>query len=642
MSSDRLSTTPNDRGLASKSTRSPNNEEAFQDRSESEGNLSDRRRRKQEPAPLGSLKARPGSTVTRNAPPPTPRMKQAETPRNMTVETETVSSIPHSALAPDRSVARTDTGGSVRLESSYETIRPKKDRRRPARKAPSVHNGTASSKADIFEARVASVVDEADSDDSDETFVYESNPPDAGHPRTSRHHSRTPSSASITSLNDRRHYGNMGTQHRVSGKRSMKFSNNPYSNNPNTASTINDSNNNNNNNSNSGDSPPDGETGSIRAYQPRHISRFGRTMGSHTSLHGPDSPFTQANKIRVNVGKSGQMMPGTPKGPKTAPLPRGRGPSAQWTTKNDMYGRDFDGGDDSDDENMPLLGTGTVRTPRSSRYTRRTGGRRSLERIYSYQQQQHSSRWLSGRQSGCWIFSFAILLLLLLGASGFSVMSNKSLYDVGVTRIENVLASEQELMLDLFVRAVNPNFVDVQITDMDVNVFAKSSYVNAPAKNDTEHSRRSVKARDSKHGNRRDRPGTPWQDPEGRWGDDDGHDHDGLEGDTQTMLLGRVLQFDQALHFEGSPFRRSEGRSMGEMRLAEPGNRTESGGSARWERVLKHPFQLILRGVLKYQVPVTGRLESAAVYGSIVVHPEDGIDSYGRMRVEDSDEGEDF
>ncbi|KAI4799306.1 hypothetical protein E4T44_11857 [Aureobasidium sp. EXF-8845] len=172
--------------------------------------------------------------------------------RNMTVETETVSSIPQSQIATmDRStLGRPDLGGSLRMKPSTETIRPRKERKRTTRKAPSINNGTgvfnpplhlhhrssvasfssrrrniptssgdaqppvestddyedtrsdssiarsprrvsafrraaltyipsyntntsirsASSKADIFEARVANAVDEANSSDSDETF----------------------------------------------------------------------------------------------------------------------------------------------------------------------------------------------------------------------------------------------------------------------------------------------------------------------------------------------------------------------------------------------------------------------------------------------------------------------------------------
>lgn len=189
--------------------------------------------------------------------------------KKMTVETETVSTIPQVALgggAGERTaLGRVETGGSLRLKPSNETIRPKKEKKRSARKAPPAHSGiggsiskrfhhhhlftrppshestvslsiaspmfspsfvpdhdfpkhmqqpirhklrrahrrsgdespldsdgtlrpssaaltgfrgrTASSKADIFEAKVASAVDEVNSSDSGETFVYESNPP---------------------------------------------------------------------------------------------------------------------------------------------------------------------------------------------------------------------------------------------------------------------------------------------------------------------------------------------------------------------------------------------------------------------------------------------------------------------------------
>ena len=66
--------------------------------------------------------------------------------KNMTVETETVSSIPQLALgggAGERHpLRRTDTGGSLRLKPSNETIRPKKEKKRVVRKAPSANSGT--------------------------------------------------------------------------------------------------------------------------------------------------------------------------------------------------------------------------------------------------------------------------------------------------------------------------------------------------------------------------------------------------------------------------------------------------------------------------------------------------------------------
>src|SRR6202012_536009 len=55
----------------------------------------------------------------------------------------------------------------------------------------------------------------------------------------------------------------------------------------------------------------------------------------------------------------------------------------------------------------------------------------------------------------------------------------KPLADLTVVNITNVIASEQELMLDLIIEAVNPNLVPVTVSDMDVNLFAKSKYVGS-------------------------------------------------------------------------------------------------------------------------------------------------------------------
>lgn len=69
--------------------------------------------------------------------------------KNMTVETETVSSVPHVAVgggAGERGLpGRTETGGSLRLKPSSETIRPRKDKKKTMRKAPSINSGTGRS-----------------------------------------------------------------------------------------------------------------------------------------------------------------------------------------------------------------------------------------------------------------------------------------------------------------------------------------------------------------------------------------------------------------------------------------------------------------------------------------------------------------
>lgn len=629
----------------------------------------------------------------------------------MTVETETVQSIPQSSLnAGDRSSGgRGENSGSVRLKPSNETIRPKKERKKPAAKARSINQGTgtlrsplllqrgsiddlhgatcvsstasmseddgtgssgprqqhrqprnlshhfrnaltstfskkpslyfggnsktasnrntsqASSKADIFEARVANAVEDANSSDSDETFVYESNPPEQQR-RPTRHHSRTPSVTSSHSIAESRaairNYNDAMEERRVNGKRSMKFSNNPF---------------------NDMEAQNERQDGTVRSHQPRHYGRWGRG-GSHASMFDQDSPFTQASKLRNSATNLRHSRPNSPRSPQSVQHNRASGPALFGGRKVDSTSFDFDG-EGADDERTPLMGS--VRTPRSSRHGQpriHGSGANSIDEYYSVR--RHSR---CGRVGGC-MLGLAVFLTVVLSAVAFLVMSNRPMYDVQIEKIQNVLASEQEIMLDLLVGAVNPNALGITVTDMDVNIFAKSKHVGSSGDFSKKQQQHHLTTSASEPSPRRNRiqsassqtnswdwhpwhPSTP------------GHDHgtdpdDSLEGDAQTMLLGRIFHFDQSLTFEGSPIKRHPHFSVGELRLAHPGNKTESGGSQRWEEVLKHPFELIIRGVLRYQLPISSRVLSAAVGAGVLVHPEEGVDDEGNMRVEIPDHSE--
>ena len=147
----------------------------------------------------------------------------------------------------------------------------------------------------------------------------------------------------------------------------------------------------------------------------------------------------------------------SPTQPKSAPAdaqPRAFGP---WGRKQDGSSYDFDG-EGADDERAPLL-TGTVRTPRNRGY------RRNQSQPYEPFYNPHETTFLS-RFSG-FILGIVVLLLIILGAAGFLFMSNKALYSVEISEIKNVLASEQEIMLDMLIRAVNPNVLGVSVTEMD-------------------------------------------------------------------------------------------------------------------------------------------------------------------------------
>ena len=460
----------------------------------------------------------------------------------------------------------------------------------------------ASSKADIFEAKVANAVDEADSSDSEETFVYESNPPEPHSARAHRFHSRTPSASSIISHHD--HYGAKGRQeghHSVVGKKSMKFSNNynsiGYSNEGGDGTIRGPS---------QTGRPPSGNT-----THHHHIGRYGRN--GHTSLFDSDSPFPNATKSMRSAG--GHVSPRS-----------SRNPQAVHVTKSprkieELMSYDLEG-EGADDERTPLVGS--VRSGRNRR--RPLPG--SVRHVYTEDRDYRCC----GRATALTSLG-SILAILIAAIVVVLVMCSKPLVDVHVKDLRNVLASEQEIMLDLHVQAINPNLIAVQVSELDVNIFAKSKHVGSSSLWRDGHPQtrpRTPRPRSQSNEATVQRE-SPLLDPSDiishlDGGVDEGTDPiDDPATDSQTMLLGQIFEFDSPLIFEASPIRQKTLGTVGEVRLAKPGNRTEEGGSERWEHVLQYDFELIVRGVLKYSLPISSRLRKVNISGSIVVHPSDGI-----------------
>ncbi|KAE8383323.1 putative phospholipid metabolism enzyme regulator [Aspergillus bertholletiae] len=544
--------------------------------------------------------------------------------RNMIVETETVTSIPQVSLAVvtgDRSNSGRVDPGTLRMKPSTETIRPKKEKKR-TRKTTALPSGAASSKADIFEAKVASAVDEADVSDSDETFVYESNPPDPYPVRQNRYHSRTPSATSMASqvdqLGARGRPGMRDGSQSVTGKRSMKFTNNTYA-----GSVDGDA------GEESARSHSRVDSGGTHTPRHHHTGRYGRNNAYH-SLFDSDSPFPQSQAYP----KSPRHFIGGFRQPRH-PVPRG-GPSYRTINSTrkagEIYGYDFDA-EGADDERTPLVGS-----PRAtrSRHGNRRPGSASLRQMEYMQQRQ---RGFFSRYGTCVVVSI-LLLVMIGGATSLIVGITKSLVDVQILAIQNVLASEQEIMLDLNVRATNPNLFPVAIDEMDMNIFAKSRFVGTdklwrdqgsdwsdfPRVGDSrKRARLASLARCAGSGgcllNDTSISNRVWHK---NGGVDKGTDPIPTDpaGDPQTMLLGRVFHFDSPLTFEASPWNYISSTSKGQIRLTRPGNKTEDGGTERWERVLQHPFELIVRGVVKYQLPLSSRFLTASVSSSVQVVPD--------------------
>ena len=529
-------------------------------------------------------------------------------------------SMSQSASAPCDNIVNDEGTGF-----SAATIRDSTVHRKSSFYIPYIYTNSraASTKADIFEAKVASAVDATNSSDSDETFVYESNPADAT-PRANRNHSRTPSTTSMASLIDSRgarsSFGNVLDNGRgVAGKRSMKFSSNPYH------QTANED----------GDDWQEGvprnggpRPGGSNGVHHHHIGRYGRPGANYGALQD-DSPYANSSKARAKAANDSRQS-SKPASLRMLNQSNSRLASTASKQHGEFATYDMDG-EGADDERTPLVGS-----IRAQRTRPRRPNSASIRQIEYYQKRDRG--WLR-RFGGCILLS-VLVILLAAGAVGFLFATTKPMYDVRIREIQNVLASEQEIMLDLLVGAINPNLLGVSVTEMDVNVFAKSKHVGTdrywrehPHNDDwrccSPPSTSFAKSRDQTR--RRDHHSTtkttPSYIPLHPLGSVD-HGTDPINdpsSDAQTMLLGRIFHFDSALSFDGSPLKRHPHYSVGELRLQKPGNKTEAGGTERWERVLLHPFELIVRGILKYQLPLSGRTLTAPIGASVVVTPETGV-----------------
>jgi hypothetical protein len=480
---------------------------------------------------------------------------------------------------------------------------------------------------DIFAAKIAEAVDEVNSSDSEETFVYESNPPESSHQHqrpTSRFHSRTPSATSIGPdlRGQRLPLSSAVDGTNSTGRKGMKFVNNSLNKDPSLG----------------GDGIPSDRSGELRTVGSSRAPHNGNGRGGMRHHNGQRSildedhvfhrpmshskPSTQSLRHAASIQSSRQSS--RPTSPKQNPMRNGGNLMGivRKSPRTRVYEADAENGDD---EHTPLLSTTRTRVKRKN-----NGSLRPVE--------NHLRRrgWVR-KYAGCIVAMFAIILILV-GVGGFLVSTTNALQGVRVINVTDVLVSKQEIMLDLVVEAVNPNAIAVTIGSMDVNLFAKSSFVRDEDDGEDVHKRERDRKRlkatmmpgaelsfgiDSPKRIYPPPPAALKQHSRGH-GIDEGTDppDDLPETDKETMLLGRIFSFDSVLTFDGSPIRRIPSVSIGELRLAKPGNKTEEGGTERWERVLLHPFELIIRGVLKYQLPLSGRIRTAPISGSAMIHPE--------------------
>ncbi|KAL1898436.1 Vacuolar inheritance and morphology protein [Ceratocystis pirilliformis] len=497
---------------------------------------------------------------------------------SMIVESETVTSVPQIALA----TIPQGPSGTLRAMPSTETIRPKKDRKRQTRKQPM---NPASSKAEVFEYKVASAVDEADDSDSDETFVYDSNPHDG--PRR-YHHSRTPSTTSMASQVDRP----MRSIHSVmdvpgpstSSKKNMKFAN-TYNNASDTLTGDED-----------GRGSSRSNIGSSRnsTRHQHHLNKYGRNQNSHASLFDNESPFVNPARAKMQANSRQNSGPPSPR------FLTSRSQASRQTGSYNLsnaYDMDETG---PDDERTPLISYS--RSNRPGRQSRRGPTPRHIE-----SQTYRSRPSALNRLAACLVVTMMVLVVIT-GAIGFMFATSQPLTDIKLVAIENVIASEPELMFDLTIRAHNPNIVVVTIDNANLEIFAKSVHAGTDAD-----------WYNSPSGGPGDKFKFETLDEKEVHAEDDPPD-DMPDESAPNMRLGTIQEFDSPLSFEGLFFHKGLSVSTGGVRLPLPGNST-TGGSERWGKVIQDDFDLIVKGIIKYYLPLSQRMRSVSISGRTRVKP---------------------
>lgn len=646
--------------------------------------------------------------------PTTPIAGSSTNTNSMTVETETVSAV------PTLSVAAAGGSGStiVKVKKSIDNVN--KSLRR-AKKKKSSRLGSQASKAEVFAAKIASAVDEAQSSDSDETFVYESNPhdshlvtPNSIRPRFQTRNSsssslphpnfipqpqnfnlsqtlplvppgssssNTPSSPRIDSYqtltltkrsNAQKQYQQQLLVQQQQQQQLTASSDHPsrhqlqllhqYSLDPlNEQATL----------PNSQPNSPQllqqssfyGSKGHYGRYNipvdspssviqdpmessvsdSREMDSHKRTLStsevprralknSHiqTSNGVPhslrrDLKKQPSSQLRVLSNKHFDSVNAGYKTHGQHPLRWNRGYNEE--DEEDAIYNDIDEDFDEDDyygysETTPLRVNGSGRN--GQRRSRKNGG--SSLRAYSphnYQRQSGSMSRYQRVRTALWLF---LATLTILGAGfmmGFLLATNKPLHSVTVPDIFDVLVSDEELLFDVVIEAINPGFLSIDVSEIDLDVFARSPYVI-----------------------------------------DDGREIQGTEDGSDgphTMLLGNIEHFEVPLVFDGGFFSKRVQKSVGQLRLVHPGRNTtatnggggggggddeEEGhdekskdpnidnydpiddfplrdivnfgedldsGQRKWARLNVHPFELIIRGVMCYELPLSRGINLASI-----------------------------
>jgi hypothetical protein len=199
----------------------------------------------------------------------------------------------------------------------------------------------------------------------------------------------------------------------------------------------------------------------------------------------------------------------------------------------------------------------------------------------------------------------SLTIILVVSASlGFLFATTQALTDIKILALKDILASEQDVIFDVKVAAKNPNVAAVTIDTTDLVIFAKSKYAGTDAEWWARPQADSQLRRAVRRTSELLEPDPEGKPPKG-----------------PNLEIGHVYHLYSPLSFEGSPFKHTRSESTGQIRISHPGNHTTPAGSRRWGKVVQHEFELIVRGTLKYTLPLSQKVRSISVEGRATVKP---------------------
>ena len=248
--------------------------------------------------------------------------------------------------------------------------------------------------------------------------------------------------------------------------------------------------------------------------------------------------------------------------------------------------------------------------------------------------------------------AFVISSLLMTGfILGFLLATNKELQDVDVVVMDNVISSSDELIFDITVSAFNPGFFSISVSQVDLDIFAKSSYLKCDSNGDCtvmEQERKILQMTTNLSLV------------------EESANNDISGGNIETVLLGTAKKLETPLKFQGGAFNRNYDVSVSSVKLLSPGSREakhendddddddddRNGGeddgddgddenntnerqykskpnarddkeddTKKWKLLIKHDYELIVRGSMKYEVPFFNTQKSTAIQKDSMVHP---------------------